>query len=88
MLRSTVSAEFTAAIDGIDAATVAHKMLFELTAVYIPICVYVDNKSLVETIYSTKVPQDKRLRIDITFLRAAFDRKEVFSFDGFNLNGN
>ena len=77
VVKSTFSAELTAAIDGIGAATVTHKMLLELTAVYIPLCVYVDNKSLVEAVYSTKAPQNKRLRFDITFLRATIDRKEV-----------
>ena len=39
-----------------------------LCGVELPITAYVDNKSLVESIYSTSLVDDKRLRIDIAAL--------------------
>ena len=43
----------------------------------IPICCYIDNKSLFENIYSTKMVDEKRLRIDIASIKQMIDRGEV-----------
>ena len=41
----------------------------------VPIHVYVDNKGLVEALHSTKLVQDRRLRIDIGALKQTLERE-------------
>ncbi|CAC5381686.1 unnamed protein product [Mytilus coruscus] len=43
----------------------------------IPIEAYIDNKSVVEAVYSTKLVDDKRLRIDIAAIAESLASKEV-----------
>ena len=43
----------------------------------IPICCYTDNKSLVDTINSTKVLTEKRLQVDICIIRGIVEEQEV-----------
>ena len=44
------------------------------TSKIVPIVGYVDNKSLVEAIYSTKLVSDKRLRIDLGAIKEMLKR--------------
>ena len=64
VVKSTIAAETLALVDGLDMAR-------------IPICCYIDNKSLFGNIYSTKLVDEKRLRIDIASIRQVIDRGEV-----------
>ena len=43
----------------------------------IPIIAYVDNKSVTEVVYSTKLVDDKRLRVDIAEISESLTRTEV-----------
>ena len=43
----------------------------------IPILAYIDNKSLDESLRSTKQVQEKRLRIDIAEVQPMFESKEI-----------
>ena len=43
----------------------------------VPITAYVDNKSVVDAIHSTKVVDDKRLRIDIAALKENLAASEL-----------
>ena len=52
-------------------------MISELTSVKVPVKVVTDNRSLVESVYSTKIPQYKRLRIKISALRSMVENSEV-----------
>ena len=38
---------------------------------------YVDNKSLVENLYSTKLVEDKQLRINIAVIRDMLERRDL-----------
>ena len=66
VVRSTLAAETLALLEGLEEAMYLKTMIKKIdTSQVIPIVGYVDNKSLVESIYSTKLASDKRLRIDI-----------------------
>ena len=45
----------------------------------VPVKVVTDNRSLVESVYSTKIPQYKRLRIEISALRSMVENSEGIS---------
>ena len=38
---------------------------------------YVDNKSLADSVYSTRLVQDKQLRVDISVLRDMIEQKNI-----------
>ncbi|CAC5390512.1 unnamed protein product [Mytilus coruscus] len=67
VVRSTIAAEALSLQDG-------HLRLKHQT---IPIEAYIDNKSVVEAVYSTKLVDDKRLRIDIAAIAESLASKEV-----------
>ena len=43
----------------------------------IPIIAHVDNKTVIEAVYSTKLVDDKRLRVDIAAVSESLARNEV-----------
>ena len=65
VVRSTLAAETMALQEGLEEAIYVRSLIFELLGWEVPIVGYVDNKSLVEAVYSTKQVSDRRLRIDI-----------------------
>ncbi|XP_063726781.1 uncharacterized protein LOC134854457 [Symsagittifera roscoffensis] len=69
VVRSTLAAEALACSDGVDAAYLMQKMLHEIVGKIVPIDVYTDNRSLVDATYSTKAVADRRLRVEIGYLR-------------------
>ena len=71
--RSTLAAEALAFIEGLDMAFYLKKLLTETLGIDLPLLCLTDNKSLVESIYSTKSVTDKRLRIDISYIRSALN---------------
>ena len=78
VVKSTIAAETLALVDGLDMAIYIGSVLSEiLGAQRIPICCYIDNKSLFENIYSTKLVDEKHLRIDIASIKQMIDRGEV-----------
>ena len=52
-------------------------ILQDLTSVKLKIVCKVDNKSLVDAIYSSKGVDDRRLRVDIAVIRDMLDRNEL-----------
>ena len=48
-----------------------------LKADAIPIIVYVDHQGAVESIHSTKLVDDKRLRIDIAAIKECLNREDI-----------
>ena len=50
-------------------------MLFKQSTV--PIIVFVDNRDVVDAVYSTKLVDDKRLRIDISSLKEFISNGEI-----------
>ena len=78
MVKSTITAKTLALVDGLDMAIYIGSVLSEILGVQrIPICCYIDNKSLFENIYSTKLVDEKCLRIDIASIKQMIDRGEV-----------
>ena len=69
IVKSTLAAETMACLDGIDRVFILEKILKELTGSQIPETALVDNKSLIESVKSTKTVQEKRLRVDIGSLK-------------------
>ena len=75
VVKSTLSAEAMACGNGLDAAVLCQKIIEEFVGRSIPIVAFTDSKSLFDNIYSTKIPQDKRLRVEIADLRSILTSK-------------
>jgi hypothetical protein len=59
--------------------------IMKLQSNTIPIIAYVDNKSIIGAIHSTKLVDDKRLRIVIDAINESLSRNEVM-YDGVRVN--
>ena len=46
-----------------------------------PIHCYIDNKSLLDSVYSTKTLKEKRLKVDVRIIRERVDKKEIESIN-------
>lgn len=80
VVRSTLAAECLALLDAADASFLIKSMLEEIfgrenTSIVIE-CV-IDNKSLNDTLHSTKCIEDRRLRVDIAALREKLKNGEL-----------
>jgi hypothetical protein len=65
---STIAAEALSLQDGLESALYYRKIIEDICAVWqgtIPITAFIDNKSVTEALQSTKMVEDKRMRIDI-----------------------
>nr|XP_034319149.1 uncharacterized protein LOC109620710 [Crassostrea gigas] len=72
VVRSTIAAEALSLQEGLESALYYRKLLEEichLDSDKVPITAFVDNKSVVEALKSTKMVDDKRLRIDIAAIK-------------------
>ena len=93
--RSTLSAEALACIDSVDSALLLKRIIFDILDVQVPITVLTDNDildvqvpitvltdnaSLVDSVFSTKLVSDKRLRIDISYLKSLVDEQNIQRF--------
>ena len=74
VVTSTLAAEAMALQEGIDEAIYLQRMLAEMSLI-VPIHVYVDNRGLVDALHSTKLVQDRRLRIVIGALKQTLERE-------------
>ena len=80
VVRSTLGAEAFSLCDGLKDPVQHHALLKELLNVNnfdLPILAFVDNKNLVESIYSTSLVKNKRLRIDIGVMKETVKTKIV-----------
>ena len=77
VVRSTICAETLACVNALEMALFCKKILEEMTGLSAPLHAITDIKSLVDAVYSTKIPQDKRLRIEISSLRSMVENSEV-----------
>lgn len=84
VVKSTLAAETLALLDGAEASILISNLVAELLALGnnqpIVKC-YVDNKSLVEAVYSTKAIEDKHLRINMAVLRDMLARGDLHSVE-------
>ena len=53
----------------------------EISNEVLPIKCYVDNKSLVDSIFSTKTATEKRLKIDIFIIHDMLNENEIYSIE-------
>jgi hypothetical protein len=82
VVKSTLAAETLALLDGAEASILVSSLVTEIlclgSAQPIVKC-FVDNRSLVEAVYSTKVIEDKHLRINMAVLRDMLAREDLHS---------
>lgn len=81
VVRSTLAAETLALQEGIEDAVYLRKMLVEVLnlTLKIPLLAYCDCRSVVEAVHSTKMVDDRKLRIDIGALRESLQLGEITS---------
>ena len=78
VVKSTLAAETMALLDGAETGFYLRKVLEEVLGLKkITVSCITDNKSLVESLHSTKRVEDKRLRIDMVVLMEMLERKEI-----------
>lgn len=79
VVRSTLSAEMLSLQEGIDVAIYLQALMSEIlnTEKPIPIVAFVDNKSVTQALCSTKMVDDKRLRLDVAAIKENLQRNEV-----------
>ena len=80
VVRSTIAAETLSLQDGLESSYYYRRIIEDILGLEhqtIPIIAYVDNKSVVESVHSTKLVEDKRLRIDIAAIVESLESKEV-----------
>ena len=75
--RSTLSAETQAVVEALDSAYLISKCLDAMLDKPVGITLYTDNKSLNDSINTTNLAQDKRLRVDLAALREINDNNDV-----------
>ena len=79
VVKSTLAAECLALLDAAQAGVYLRHMIKEILGVQPVIKCYVDNRSLVEAVYSTKAVEDKHLRIDVAALKDLLETRDVAS---------
>ena len=69
MVKSTLAAETLALVEGAETSFYIANIIKEVTKLKdVPIHCFVDNKSLVDALSSSKQVEDRRLRVDIAVL--------------------
>ena len=78
VVKSTIAAEALSLQTGLDVAVYLRDIIAEVTGVArLTIAAYVDNRSVVEAVHSTKMVADKRLRIDIGAIKQSLQDGEI-----------
>ena len=79
MVKSTLAAETLALLDAAEAGVFISKIVCQAINVNCPaVRCFVDNRSLVEAVHSTKNVEDKMLRINMSVLRDMLDQGDIF----------
>ena len=77
VVHSTLAAEALAMVDGLDNAIALKHMIFEVTGYNLPISAFTDSKSLLDSVNSLKNVKEKRLRVEICYIREAVGNESV-----------
>ena len=80
IVRSTLAAEMLALQDGIEDAIYLRELITQTMNRQndsLPIKAYVDNKSVIQALSSTKLVEDKRLRLDIAAIKQSLESGET-----------
>ena len=77
--KSPLASEASAVAEAADAALFVSSMLCDILkdSRMRTVHCYTDNRSLVDTLKSTKMPNDRKLRVDLSRLREMIGRKEI-----------
>ena len=84
VVKSTLAAETLSMEEALEACFMIRSILLEIfqkdaASGLFPIHCYTDNKSLLDSLYSTKTLKEKRLKVDVCIIREMIDKKEVES---------
>ena len=80
VVRSTLAAEVLACLDGLEDCLYLKAVLRELLpGIKLPIIAYVDSKSLKDNLQTTKLVDNKQLRIDMSGIKQMLERNEIDS---------
>ena len=77
VVKSAMGAETMALLEGAEHALLIKAIIYEISCVELPLVCLCDNKSLVTSVKSTKLIEDKRLYIDICALRQMLQKREI-----------
>lgn len=79
VVKSTLGAETLAATEAVDSAYMVGQLLTEILSEKNnrEIVVHTDNKSLYDTVRTSNVASDKRLRVDVAYIREAQEKDKV-----------
>ena len=80
VVRSTIAAEALSLQEGLEDAMYLKTLITELLPKQdnsLPIVAIVDNKSVIEALNSTKMVDDKRLRLDIAAIKESMRKNEI-----------
>ena len=75
--RSTIAAECYALTEDVEASKSVRKLVGEMLGRYQPIYCLTDIYSVVETVYSSTTICDKKLRVEVAYLRKELSDKEI-----------
>ena len=81
VVRSTIAAEALSLCEAVEDAIFLKHILTEMsiTRLSVKIHAFVDNRDVVDAVYSTKSVDDRRLRIDISSLKEFILNEEISS---------
>lgn len=80
VVRSTIAAEALSLQEALEDSLFLRSHIKEMLGeIDVPIDAFVDNRSVVEAVYSTKLVDDKRLRLDLGAIRQAVNDGEINS---------
>ena len=80
VVRSTIAAEALSLQEAFEDGFYTRQIIEDMMGIpvrTIPLIAYVDNKSVMEALHSTKHVEDKRLRLDIGALRESLQRRDL-----------
>ena len=80
VVPSTIAAEALSLQEGLECGFYYRKIIEDILGISnktIPIIAFVDNKSVIEAVYSTKLVDNKHLRVDIAAISESLLRNEV-----------
>ena len=80
VVKSTIAAEAMALLDGMEEAIYLRQILLEMIHLSndkVVITCVSDHKGLVESLYSTKLVEDRRLRLDVAIMKEYMEKKNI-----------
>ena len=80
VVRSTIAAEALSLLEAIEDAIFQRSQIEDMLGQHVeslPIIAVIDNRSVVEAVHSTKMVEDKRLRLDISAIKQTMEESKV-----------